>query len=245
MIKKHIPNFITCCNLFCGCLAIVAAFRSELSNAGMFVGLALLFDFFDGFAARLLKVQSEIGKQLDSLADMVSFGVVPGVVMYHMIGNALTFKYGAWNIPSSLSLLPLVSFVIPVLSAVRLAKFNLDTRQTHSFIGLPTPANAVFICVLPLVFSTSENKGLFILLLNPMFLAGLSIVMSLLLIAEIPLFALKFKNFGWTDNKIRYVFIVIAIAGLLFLKLMAVPLLVIFYIILSLIENKVNSQPKI
>lgn len=237
-MKKHIPNFITCLNLFSGCIAIVLAFNSELSSAAIFIAAALIFDFLDGFVARLLMVQSEIGKQLDSLADMVTFGVLPGVIMFHLINNALIFKYGNWNIPSNLIYLKYVGFLITVFSGIRLAKFNIDTRQSESFIGLPTPANTIFIASFPLILATSNQKTIIHLILNPTFLVIISVIMSLLLVAELPLFALKFKNFSWADNKVRFVFLLISILFLLVFKLLALPLIIVLYVLLSFLSQK-------
>lgn len=232
-IKKHIPNSITCGNLACGCLAIAAAFSGDLVLSTYWVGLAAILDFFDGFAARLLKVSSEIGKQLDSLADMVTFGVVPGFIMYKLLSQECT------------SYIPYIAFLIPIFSALRLAKFNIDTRQTSSFIGVPTPANAILICSLPLIrFFQSEILGFSTATIidNCYFLVLLTVVMSYLMVAELPLFALKFKNFGWTDNKIRYSFLISALVLLIILKFIAIPLIIFLYVTLSLFSKEVNSD---
>ncbi|MBX3163764.1 MAG: CDP-diacylglycerol--serine O-phosphatidyltransferase [Bacteroidetes bacterium] len=213
-MKKHIPNIITLGNLFCGCLAIVKIFEGDLIRAAYLVGIALICDFFDGFAARLLKVTSPIGKDLDSLADMVTFGVVPGLVMFHLNSSLSYF-----------------AFIIPIFSAIRLAKFNNDTRQTSSFIGLPTPANAALICSLPL--AAGENYAQ----LDSWAYIPIVLIGSLLLVAEIPLFALKFKNFAWADNKIKYIFLVLCLVLLVALKFAAIPLIIILYILLSIVNN--------
>lgn len=240
-IKKHIPNAITCCNLLCGCLAIVQAFEGNLVWAAYLVGLAAVFDFFDGFAARLLRVTSPIGKDLDSLADMVTFGVVPGVVMFQLmkIGfDAYTIDGPAndgWTIypPTTTNTMTYLAFLIPIFSAIRLAKFNNDTRQTTSFIGVPTPANAIFICSIPLILKYSA----FTITLNPYVLVGSTIVLSLLLVSEIPLFALKFKFFGWKGNRIRYVFLALSLALLITLQFVGIPLIIVLYVLMSLITN--------
>jgi CDP-diacylglycerol--serine O-phosphatidyltransferase len=236
-IKKHIPNSITCGNLLCGCLAIVEAFRGNLVTSTYFVGIAAILDFFDGFTARLLNVHSEIGKQLDSLADMVTFGVVPGVIVFKLMSIYLVCgvnqEYEFY--------LPYIAFLIPIFSALRLAKFNVDTRQSSSFIGVPTPANAILICSLPLI---AEMQPVFMglnlqpLIYSTYFLIGLSVLMSWLMIAELPLFALKFKNFGWADNKVRYSFIIMAVILLLLLKFIAIPLIIFLYVILSMINRE-------
>lgn len=234
-IKKHIPNSITCGNLLCGCLAIVSAFEGNLLVSTYLVGIAAVLDFFDGFTARLLKVHSEIGKQLDSLADMVTFGVVPGVIIYHL------FQLSFMKEDNHMGYLAYVAFLIPVFSALRLAKFNVDTRQSDSFIGVPTPANAILICSLPLIKFFQPNIGNFSMVSiieSPAFLVSLSIVMSYLMVAELPLFALKFKNFGWPDNKIRYTFLTIAVLLLAVFQFIAIPFVIFLYIILSAVANR-------
>lgn len=247
-IKQHIPNAITCCNLLCGCLAIVQAFEGNLVWAAYLVGLAAIFDFFDGFAARLLRVTSPIGKDLDSLADMVTFGVVPGIVMFQLIRESSLLvidgpAVGGWTIypPSQMARdLPLINqvliysvFIIPVFSAIRLAKFNNDTRQTTSFIGLPTPANAIFICSIPLILRYSDIG----FMPSPYMLSITSLVLSLLLVSEIPLFALKFKFFGWRGNRVRYVFLALSLLLLITLQFVGIPLIIILYVLMSLITN--------
>lgn len=244
-MKKHIPNIITLGNLFCGCIAIVLISTGDTVEATYFVSIALLCDFFDGFAARMLKVTSTIGKDLDSLADMVTFGVVPGLVMFMMIGErSVTIcpdETGSIIKVFSCVRVPYIAFIIPILSAVRLAKFNNDTRQTTSFIGLPTPANAALICSLPLI--KHFNPELYPAFLeNPYVLCVLSVILSLLLVAEIPLFALKFKNFAWKGNEIRYVFLLLSLLFLITLKFVGIPLIILLYIFLSLCHNLINRK---
>lgn len=260
-IKKHIPNTITCGNLLCGCLAIVQAFEGNLVWAAYLVGIAAVLDFFDGFAARLLKVSSPIGKDLDSLADMVTFGVVPGIVMYQLIqvsSNNTSIVNLRSHDPSFLVLvIKYFAFLIPIFSAIRLAKFNNDTRQSDSFIGVPTPANAVLICSLPLIlyynfsyyFLSQSNNILPLIsvtgtdtvvggvILEPIRLCLLSLIMSLLLVAELPLFALKFKHFKWKDNEIRFVFLGLSVVLLATLQFVGIPLVIILYILMSVINN--------
>lgn len=249
-IKKHIPNAITCGNLFCGCLAIVCAFNGNLVWSAYLVGIAAILDFFDGFAARLLKVGGEMGKQLDSLADMVTFGVVPGVVMFHLIQKSIGYEkfISMGGVPEDsirtdiAPFLPYVAFVITIFSCIRLAKFNIDTRQTDSFIGVPTPANTILICSFPLINYFQEQYPFFLLIENPWFLIFLSFLMSYLLIAELPLFALKFKNFGWPDNKIRYSFLIISVILLILFQFIAIPFIIFLYIILSVLNTIFNKQ---
>lgn len=236
-IKKHIPNTITCGNLLCGCLAIVKAFQGDLVWAAYLVGIAAVLDFFDGFAARMLKVSSPIGKDLDSLADMVTFGVVPGVVMFHMILFSVNtqeeiYSDRSWT-SDHIHWLAYTAFIIPIFSAIRLAKFNNDTRQSDSFIGLPTPANSILICSLPLVMLHNS----FGLSLSPIVLCLLSFVLSFLLVAELPLFALKFKHFNWKGNEIRFVFLGLSLALLIALQFIGIPLIIVLYIIMSVIHN--------
>lgn len=240
-IKKHIPNTVTLGNLFCGCLAIVNAFEGNLVWAAVFVGFALILDFFDGFTARLLKVASPIGKDLDSLADMVTFGIVPSMIMFQLIkhGNDI-YRLSAMQLDniSETGFMPYVAFVIAIFSCIRLAKFNNDTRQTGSFIGLPTPANAMVICSIPLIAQDTCGSNTFIeMMLNPNVLCIISVVMSFLLVAELPLFALKFKNFGWADNKVKYLFLLVSVILIVVLKFVAIPLVILLYILISIVNN--------
>lgn len=239
-IKQHIPNTITCCNLLCGCLAIVKAFDGDLVMSAYLVGLAAIFDFFDGFAARLLRVVSPIGKDLDSLADMVTFGVVPGVMMYKLLGMGIeNYNLGNNQIPLSVSLM---AFMITIFSAVRLAIFNNDTRQTSSFIGVPTPAVAIFICSIPLILQ-NDSYNLFII--HPVFLGLTTIIFSFLLVSELPLFALKFKSFGWKGNRTKFIFLGISVLLLILIKFMGIPIIIILYIIMSLITHLYMNRKKV
>ena len=249
-IKRHIPNAITCGNLFCGCLAIVAAFNNNLVWSAYLVGIAAVLDFFDGFVARILKVGGEMGKQLDSLADVVTFGVVPGVVMYQLMIRHVTVSDGS---PLEIGEVQLflhqkilyIAFLIPIFSALRLAKFNIDKRQSNSFIGVPTPANSILICSLPLIQTFQPDFYGFnthIITSNFSFLIGLTIIMSYLMVAELPLFALKFKNFGWTDNKIRYSFLISSLLLLIVFHFIAIPIIIFLYIVLSIINNRINKN---
>ncbi|NVO02080.1 MAG: CDP-diacylglycerol--serine O-phosphatidyltransferase [Bacteroidetes bacterium] len=236
-IKKHIPNFITCLNLASGCLGIAFATSNHLVWAAYMIGIAAVFDFLDGMFARLLNVRSEIGKQLDSLCDMVSFGVLPGFILFGIL------KLGIDPRIEFREFIPYVAFLIPIFSALRLAKFNIDERQTDSFIGLPTPANAILIGALPLIINIQIKSdptlyhALLNALLNTNFLIVLTFVMSYLLIAEIPLFSMKVKSLKFKGNEYRYILIFIAILLSIFLKFIAIPLIIIFYIILSIINN--------
>jgi CDP-diacylglycerol--serine O-phosphatidyltransferase len=246
-IKKYIPNAITCCNLLCGCLAIVQAFEGNLVYAAYLVGLAAIFDFFDGFAARMLRVTSPIGKDLDSLADMVTFGVVPGIVMSCLLRNKLTddilrtadngFAKISVEALSTANLISYLPFIIIIFSAIRLAKFNNDTRQTTSFIGLPTPANAILICSFPLILTFGNSNLANDVIQNPYFLVITSIVLSVFLIAEIPLFALKFRTFSWNGNRTRYIFLMISIVLLILFRFTGIPLVILLYVLMSINSN--------
>lgn len=243
-MKKNIPNAITCLNLLSGCIAVAFAFHQRLDLTAYMIALALIFDFADGMFARLLKVHSDLGKQLDSLADMVSFGLVPGVVVYQLLLRTLSSSGAAENI-FFIQIAPYFGFIITIFSALRLAKFNIDTRQSDSFIGLPTPANTMVFVSLPLIL-TNGPSFFNSLILNPWFLMGLSFFMSLMLVAEIPLFALKFKSFAWKENYIKYLFLLFAFFMILFLSYSAIPVIIFLYILISFITNKsVKKNEKI
>jgi CDP-diacylglycerol---serine O-phosphatidyltransferase len=232
-IKRNIPNAITCGNLLCGCLAIVKVFEGDLIWAAYLVGIAAVLDFFDGFVARLLHVSSPIGKDLDSLADMVTFGVVPGFVMFKLllISSLFMTSNPIWNYA------PYLGLIIPIFSCIRLAKFNNDTRQTESFIGVNTPANSILICSLPLIIGGNYQSHSAVFILNPYLLIGLTIVMSILLVSEIPIFSFKFKSFGWKGNEIRFVFLLLSLLLLITLHLVGIPLIIVLYIVMSVINN--------
>lgn len=230
-MKKHIPNFITCLNLFSGCVALYLIFQNELVYASYLVGLAAVFDFLDGMVARVLGAYSEIGKQLDSLADVVSFGVVPGAMMFMLLQRA----EGDLFLPETI--VPFAGFIITVFSALRLAKFNIDTRQTTSFIGLPTPACAIFVASLPLILASGELMA-FAIILNKLVLLAATLILSFLLVAELPLFALKFKNLNWADNSVRFIFVGLSVILLALLNFAAIPLIIVLYIVLSIFNKQ-------
>lgn len=247
MIKKQIPNLFTLLNLFSGLIAVIMAFSDRLIEAAFFVMLGIFFDFFDGFFARLLKVSGEFGKQLDSLADMVTSGVAPGIVMFQMLLMATTGKwfmelsceYKNWQNfgDSNWNYLPFLSLLIPLASAYRLAKFNIDERQTSSFIGLPTPALSLFVVSLPLILSSSDISFFTEILQNKYVLIGITLIGSYLLNAEIPLFSLKFKDYSWKINIAKYVFLILSVVLIIGLRTVAVPLIIISYVLISIIEN--------
>ncbi|MBO7379004.1 MAG: CDP-diacylglycerol--serine O-phosphatidyltransferase [Bacteroidales bacterium] len=229
----NLPNIITCCNLLCGCMAVFFGLNGEVGTASLYIILGAVFDFFDGMAARLLNISGPIGKELDSLADMVTFGVAPSVLCYQILGS-YTLPYG-W--------LPLLAFVMAAFSALRLAKFNCDERQSLSFIGLPTPANAL----LWIGFIHLNAIGLIHEALNGWYYLAAMFLLSWLLISEVPMFSLKIKSghMGWAENKVRYsflaacvaIFAVTAIAGPEYFK--ASPAyIILLYIILSAVSAK-------
>lgn len=240
-MKKHLPNFITCLNLLCGCLAVVQAFNGNLVNCAYLVFLGMVFDFLDGMLARLLKAYSAIGKELDSMADMVSFGLVPGVLVYKLLEQAHPEIIS--EDPYFLTVIKFFPFIITIFSALRLAKFNIDTRQTTSFIGVPTPAVALFFASFPLVIAQGTNTIGIRLISNPYVLVGLTLVMSFLLVSEIPLFSLKFKNLRWKDNRIQFIFLMLILPLALFFFYSAIPMVFFLYVILSLLNN--INKPKV
>ena len=220
MLKKHIPNTITCCNLISGCIATYLAFQSDFQMALLFIVIGAVFDFFDGMSARLLGVSSPIGKELDSLADDITFGFAP---------SAIVFSY----LRPETELLPFLVFVMAAFSALRLAKFNLDERQALGFIGLPTPANALFWGSLIAGAGEWMKTAPFIGdNLSLVILAGV-FISSYLLIAEIPMFALKFKHWGWKGNEIKYIFVISCIPLLLLLGVSGIAAIILWYVVLS------------
>ncbi|MBP6385115.1 MAG: CDP-alcohol phosphatidyltransferase family protein [Pseudarcicella sp.] len=234
-ITKHIPNALTCANLLCGIFGILyvsKATTSDNSNlliASYLILAALIFDWLDGFVARLLHVTSAIGKELDSLADMVTFGVLPSFIMLSLIEQSCQSGFCTQGLFGFYK--PYIAFALAVFSALRLANFNVDTRQATSFIGVPTPANGMVVASLPLIIHFYPQYSAYVL--NPTVLYVYSILMSYLLVAELPLFALKFKDFSWKNNQLKYVFVSIAVLMLLFLKVLAIPLIIFLYILVS------------
>jgi len=223
IMKKHIPNFITCLNLFAGSIAVYYAFQGNYPVVMLLVIIAAVFDFFDGFAARLLHAYSPMGKEMDSLADVISFGLAPGVVAFSLLSQS--------GLPLWLNF---AGMIIPVFSALRLAKFNIDKRQSSTFIGLPTPANALFWVGLAYSFSD-------FLIANNWLVIILILIFSALLIAEIPMFSLKFKSFGWSKNKLQYVFLIVCILLLIMLQLDAFAPIILWYILLSIAKALIDN----
>ena len=239
---KQIPNIITSLNLLCGCVAIIFAVSGDLVSASFFAFAGIFLDFFDGLAARVLNAQGQVGLQLDSLADVVTSGVLPAIVMVQLLSEALTgtsldisaiFSDTA-NSASIESYLPFIGLLIAVASGYRLAKFNVDTRQTTSFIGLPVPANTLLILSLPLIISFQASQQITEVILTPWFLIIITLVSCVLLNAEIPLFGLKFKTWNFKDNALRYLFLIASILLLVVLKFIAIPIIIFSYILVSL-----------
>ncbi|MDR1543744.1 MAG: CDP-diacylglycerol--serine O-phosphatidyltransferase [Prevotellaceae bacterium] len=222
-MKKHIPNFLTICNLLCGCLAVASAFRAEYQQALIFILVSAAFDFLDGFAARLLKAYSNIGKELDSLADMVSFGFAPAMLASTLLWENSSYPHQLWA---------WIGLAIAAFSALRLAKFNIDDRQTTSFIGLAVPANAIFWAGLANSYSVQiADIPLVTIILIP--------ISCFLLVCNLPMFSLKFKSYSWKGNEFRWILISGALILLIFLQLNAFLWIIVFYILLSIIKNSV------
>lgn len=251
-MKKHIPNIITLLNLFCGTAAVIFAVKNELETAAVFAFAGIIFDFFDGLAARALKVQSELGVQLDSLADMVTCGVVPGIVMFQLF-NMLSGNSGTWGyedvhtdamywIGFKLPLLPLLGLIITLASAYRLAKFNIDENQVSSFIGLPTPANTLFILSLPLIIAYQGNDIINSIIINKWFLIIITLLSSYMLNAKVELFALKFKDWRFRGNGVKYSFLLLSLVCLIVLKFAAIPLIIVGYVLTSYFNGLVKKD---
>lgn len=241
MIKRLIPNLITLSNLTCGVIAIYCAVQGWLITAALFILLGAFFDFFDGLTARLLHVQSPLGKELDSLSDVVTFGVAPAFIAFSILCDV---------VPDQLWWLPWIAFLIPAFSSYRLGKFNIDERQTTSFIGLPTPANALIWLSLGVMHSLAAisdigswqwsvagwqvYEAIGSVLENPWVISALVVLLCIALVAELPLFSLKFHNLRWADNKVRFVFLISAVVLIAIFGVLAIPFVMILYIILSI-----------
>ena len=256
MIKKQIPNLFTLLNLLSGIIAVMFALTDKLVEAAFFVFLGIFFDFFDGFFARKLNVSGELGKQLDSLADMVTSGVAPGLVMFQLILYStkqqwfMELSYASMTSWQDYSdtfyyFIPFIGLLIPLASAYRLANFNIDKRQTSPFIGLPTPALAIFVLSLPLILQYSDQQFFIDLIHNKYILIIITLLGSYLLNADIPLFSLKFKNYNWASNKVKYIFLLLTIILLGTLRAVAIPLVIILYVSISIIENSFSQDKSV
>ena len=229
-ITRHIPNMVTCCNLFSGCIAAVMAFQSNYEAAILFIILGAVFDFFDGMLARLLNVSGPLGKELDSLADDITFGFAPSAIVFSLFKEVQYPEF----MSGITEYFPYTAFIIAAFSALRLGKFNIDPRQSSSFIGLPTPANALFwgsLVVGAHSFLVSDS-------FNAIYLFILVILMSYLLVAELPMFSLKFKTLSWKDNKVSYIFLLICIPLLAVFRISGFAAIILWYILWSLLTRK-------
>lgn len=234
-MKAFVPNFITLLNLLSGGIAVIFAVKGDLSTAALFVFFGIFFDFFDGFLARKLNVSSEMGLQLDSLADLVTSGLAPALVLVNLIELSI--------LPSQDAncFLPYLGLLVLLCSAYRLAKFNISTEQSQFFIGLPTPANALLIMSLPLILDYQNSDSYNALILNPFFLVVVTLLSSFLLNAPVKLIALKFKTWNFSENASKYILIIFSLVGLILFKFAGIPLIIIFYIILSLVNRPKNA----
>ena len=229
-MRKHIPNTITCCNLLSGCIAAMYAFEGVYSLAFIFIMAGAVFDFFDGLSARALGVSSPIGKELDSLADVVTFGFAPAAMVFSWLGECANAHLDMWLA----FVVPFVAFLLVAFSALRLAKFNVDERQTSSFIGLPTPANALFWGALVI----GAHDKMIALPYGWLLIIALVFLFSWLLVAEIPMFSLKFKNLSWKSNRTAYTYLLVSLVLLIVLGLTGLSAVIGWYIILSILTQK-------
>ena len=258
---KQIPNVFTLLNLFFGCLAIVAAMQSGLMpmiddsgralvdpsgtqyvnlperifEASIYIFIAAVIDFLDGFVARLLKSTSELGKQLDSLADVVSFGVAPAIIIYQFL--RLSFAQHEDGLDTSMIWL-LPAFILPCAAAYRLGRFNLDTEQSHVFKGLPVPAVGIFIASFPLIYWNTDQAWVIKLLINEWFWYAMILLLSYLMVSRIPMLSLKLKNFSFRDNMGIYILVIVGIISIVLLKWLAIPLLFVLYLLVSIFSRK-------
>lgn len=234
-----VPNAITSLNLISGCLSVFFAVDGQLGWASVFIFIAAIFDFCDGFAARLLKAYSAIGKELDSLADLVSFGLAPAAIVFTMLEFALFGKnQPIQEIEANWSqwITLFTSLVIPVAGAFRLAKFNTDDRQTDQFLGMPIPANAIFFASLGLILELGTKESIVPIILNKYTLIASIFACSFLMVSELPMFNLKFKNLRFKENALRFIFLAVIVLMLVFLQLYALPLIIVWYVLLSVIS---------
>lgn len=230
-IVKHIPNTITCLNLISGCLSILFLCNNHVLWASAMIFVAAVFDFLDGFAARALNAKSPIGGELDSLSDIVSFGVAPSFIVAWLLSKTCV----SWWI-ADFNVFPVLAFILAAFAAVRLAKFNIDTRQSTSFIGLPVPAVGLFIASMPfMLFHLNKESALYCIMASPYFLLAMVVIFSWLMISDVPFFSFKIKNLKFRDNVLRYFVVIFAIVAVIILKWVALPFVFLFYILISVI----------
>jgi CDP-diacylglycerol---serine O-phosphatidyltransferase len=258
--KKHIPNSITLLNLLCGIIATMLAVLNQLELAAYFVVMGIVFDFFDGLTARLLNVQGELGKQLDSLADVITSGVAPAVVMFQLLVKSLhtdwlkglSCEIGNWSTFSetapvklgdiSVHPLPFIGLFLALAAAYRLANFNIDTRQSSEFIGLPTPAMSLFVMSLPLILIYNDVVFVKELILNKYVLIGITVLLSYLMNAELKLFSFKIKDFTLKKYSFHIVYLAVVLLAVVLFKFIAIPLAIIFYILFSILLQFLNNK---
>jgi len=246
-MKNQIPNSITILSLILACGAIVLTFEGRLDIAAYLLIVSCVCDFLDGFSARVLKVNNPIGKEIDSLVDMVAFGVAPAMLLYQV--TKLAQATNPIELLTNYPWLHYIAFVIPIFSAIRLAKFNIDTRQTNSFIGLAVPAHASFYIFCTLLYLYPKlpmiiNISNFVtpIVSNPLILLSFAILLSLMLVAEVPMFSLKFKNMKWKDNQLAFSFILLWFLLLIFTNIVAMPSIILIYVVWSIIANFKNKS---
>jgi len=256
MIKKNIPNMITLANLLCGILSVLMCLKDNLVAASLFILLGIFFDFFDGYFARLLKVGGDFGKELDSLADVVTSGIAPGFMMFQLIIFAQNGSwFGELNNSSDnwqsfaenrYYFLPYIAFIIPLASAMRLAKFNIDQRQTDSFIGLATPALSLLVSSIPLIYQYSKQTSFVHFFQSPVTLVAVTILGAILMNSELKMFSLKFKDYSWKNNKVKFIFLITSVMLVALFQFVAIPMIITIYILFSFLENgsKKNSDRK-
>jgi len=240
--KQHIPNALTAFNLIAGLIALTLVLEGDLVMASLFIFIAALFDFLDGTAARLLDARSELGKQLDSLADLVSFGVVPGLILFNLLSAGCE---GSCNLLERYHITPYFALLIPVCAAFRLAKFNIDLRQEEHFIGLPVPANAIFFASVPLILFTNSYRFTLIpidfftgFFSNTRVLAILTVLFAYLMVSDFRLFSMKFKKTTWKGNKVQFSFLILSVLFIILFSFCAIPLIILTYFLLSLFFQK-------
>ena len=253
--KIIIPNFVTSLNILSGSMAILLSFEGQtgLLFAGILIFLASIFDFLDGFIARMLKATSEFGKQLDSLADMISFGLAPSFIIYHLIYNSLNITTTFLQTPFPKILILFIPFIIVIFSALRLAKFNIDDSQKTVFAGLPTPALAIFVASLPLILKINPQNIIFckifnldfnfipLIIENTFFLIFITLFLSTLLVVRLRMFSLKPQGFKFKNNKIIYIFLIFSVLLLILFQILAIPLIIFTYIIISIFTNNLKN----
>jgi CDP-diacylglycerol--serine O-phosphatidyltransferase len=248
-MKQHIPNLLTLSNLFCGCCAIVCTLNNAPMDAFWFIVAAFIADALDGQVARALGVSSPLGKELDSIADTVSFAAVPGIILYVLLcksfANPVNADWLRYSLnPNGLVLPALPAFLVTVAGGFRLAKYNVDTRQSDKFIGVPTPANTIFVAGLLLIYANNPIIGdieLGNILLNPYLLFTLIPILAYWQIAEIPLMNFRFQGFGWAKNKFRFIFLLSALLGIIALGALGLSLAIVLYVLISMVENSTQG----